>query len=114
MQLRRLAALERQKIIDEANELEAKISDFKDIIASDARQRDIVKTELTGIVDKYGDDRRTQILMGFDRDVSMEDLVAEEEIVFVTITREGYVKRTRQRQLPLEASAAARACAVSS
>ncbi|WP_119696202.1 DNA gyrase subunit A [Microbacterium halotolerans] len=94
MQLRRLAALERQKIIDEANELEAKIADFKAIIASDARQREIVKIELTGIVDKYGDERRTQILMGFDGDVSMEDLIAEEEVV-VTITREGYVKRTR-------------------
>jgi DNA gyrase subunit A len=94
MQLRRLAALERQKIIDEATELEAKIADFKDIIASEVRQRDIVKTELTAIVDKYGDDRRTQIVHGFDGDVSMEDLIAQEEVV-VTITREGYVKRTR-------------------
>ncbi|GGO67311.1 DNA gyrase subunit A [Microbacterium nanhaiense] len=94
MQLRRLAALERQKIIDEATELEAKIADFKEIIASEARQRDIVKTELTAIVDKYGDDRRTQIVHGFDGDVSMEDLIAQEEVV-VTITREGYVKRTR-------------------
>ncbi len=94
MQLRRLAALERQKIIDEAEELESKIADFREIIASDERQRDIVKTELSGIVDKYGDDRRTQILHGFDGDVSMEDLIAEEEVV-VTITREGYVKRTR-------------------
>ena len=94
MQLRRLAALERQKIIDEADELEAKIADFKEIIASEERQRDIVKTELTGIVDKFGDDRRTEILHGFDGDVSMEDLIAEEEVV-VTVTREGYVKRTR-------------------
>ena len=94
MQLRRLAALERQKIIDEADELEAKIADFREIIASSDRQRDIVKTELTAIVDKYSDDRRTQIVHGFDGDVSMEDLIAEEEVV-VTITREGYVKRTR-------------------
>ncbi len=94
MQLRRLAALERQKIVDEAEELEAKIADFKEIIASEERQRDIVKTELTAIADKYGDDRRTEILHGFDGDVSMEDLIAEEEVV-VTITREGYVKRTR-------------------
>ncbi|HLT67476.1 MAG TPA: DNA gyrase C-terminal beta-propeller domain-containing protein, partial [Microbacterium sp.] len=94
MQLRRLAALERQKIIDEATELEAKIADFKESIASEVRQRDIVKTELTAIVDKYGDDRRTQIVHGFDGDVSMEDLIAQEEVV-VTITREGYVKRTR-------------------
>ncbi|WP_105566700.1 DNA gyrase subunit A [Microbacterium halophytorum] len=94
MQLRRLAALERQKIIDEAEELEAKIADFKDIIADEARQRDIVKTELTAVADKFGDERRTQILHGFDGDVSIEDLIAEEEVV-VTITREGYVKRTR-------------------
>ncbi|MGO2092628.1 MAG: DNA gyrase subunit A [Microbacterium gubbeenense] len=94
MQLRRLAALERQKIIDEADELEAKIADFREIIASSDRQRDIVKTELTVITDKYADDRRTQIVHGFDGDVSMEDLIAEEEVV-VTITREGYVKRTR-------------------
>ncbi|MTE24156.1 DNA gyrase subunit A [Microbacterium sp. ZXX196] len=94
MQLRRLAALERQKIVDEATELEAKIADFLDIIGSDARQRDIVKTELTAIADKFGDDRRTEILPGFDGDVSIEDLIAEEEVV-VTVTREGYVKRTR-------------------
>src|SRR5690606_9749712 len=74
MQLRRLAALEGQKIVDEAEELEAKIADFKEIIASEGRQRDIVKTELTAIADKYGDDRRTEILHGFDGDVSMEDL----------------------------------------
>ena len=94
MQLRRLAALERQKIIDEAEELEAKIAEFKAIIESEQRQRDIIRTELTAIVDKYGDDRRTVILQGFDGDVSIEDLIAEEEVV-VTITREGYVKRTR-------------------
>ncbi|MBP2436835.1 DNA gyrase subunit A [Microbacterium amylolyticum] len=93
MQLRRLAALERQKIVDEAQELEAKIADFREIIASDARQRAIIKTELTAIVDKFGDERRSQILHGFDGDVSMEDLIAEEEVV-VTVTREGYVKRT--------------------
>ncbi|MFK4760996.1 DNA gyrase subunit A [Microbacterium sp. ZW T5_45] len=94
MQLRRLAALERQKIIDEANELEAMIAEFKAIIADEGLQRDIIRTELTGIVDKFGDERRTHILHGFDGDVSMEDLIAEEEMV-VTVTREGYIKRTR-------------------
>jgi DNA gyrase subunit A len=94
MQLRRLAALERQKIVDEAEELEAQIADFMAIIADEGRQRDIIKTELTAIVDRFGDERRTQILQGFDGDVSMEDLIAEEEMV-VTITREGYIKRTR-------------------
>ncbi|MFJ4223468.1 DNA gyrase subunit A [Microbacterium sp. NPDC089695] len=94
LQLRRLAALERQKILDEAEELRGKIEEFKAIIADEALQRDIIRDELTGIVDRFGDDRRTHILHGFDGDVSMEDLIAEEEMV-VTVTREGYIKRTR-------------------
>ncbi len=94
MQLRRLAALERQKIIDEAAQLELEIADFRAIIASPERQRTIVSEELAEIVDKYGDDRRTQIMPGFDGDMSVEDLIPEEEMV-VTVTRGGYVKRTR-------------------
>ena len=94
MQLRRLAALERQKIIDQATELEALITDYKAILADPGRQRTIIREELTAIVDRFGDDRRTHILHGFDGDVSMEDLIAEEEMV-VTVTREGYIKRTR-------------------
>ncbi|MCE0509578.1 DNA gyrase subunit A [Microbacterium sp. KKR3/1] len=94
MQLRRLAALERQRIIDQANELEAQIADYKAILADEGRQRVIIREELTGIVDRFGDERRTHILHGFDGDVSMEDLIAEEEMV-VTVTREGYIKRTR-------------------
>jgi DNA gyrase subunit A len=94
MQLRRLAALERQKIIDEANELEIKIADFKAILADESRQRSIIREELTEIVDRFGDERRTHILHGFDGDVSMEDLIAEEEMV-VPVTRDGYIKRTR-------------------
>jgi len=94
MQLRRLAALERQKIIDEHDEIEAQIVDFKAIIASKERQSSIVSEELTELLAKYGDDRRTEIMMGFDGDMSMEDLIPEEEMV-VTVTRGGYVKRTR-------------------
>nr|WP_201470544.1 DNA gyrase subunit A [Microbacterium hydrocarbonoxydans] len=94
MQLRRLAALERQKILDEAAELERLIAEYQAILADEALQRDIIREELTGIVDRFGDDRRTHILHGFDGDVSMEDLIAEEEMV-VTITRAGYIKRTR-------------------
>ncbi|GAA5210496.1 DNA gyrase subunit A [Microbacterium kyungheense] len=94
MQLRRLAALERQKIIDEANELEAKIADLNDILATPARQRTIVSDELTAIVDKFGDERRTHILHGFDGDMSIEDLIPEEEMV-ISVTRDGYIKRTR-------------------
>ena len=94
MQLRRLAALERQKIIDEANELEAQISDYRDILAKPERQRLIIREELTAIVDKFGDDRRTDIVFGFDGDMTDEDLIPEEEMV-VTVTRDGYIKRTR-------------------
>ncbi|MDQ2662070.1 MAG: DNA gyrase subunit A [Actinomycetota bacterium] len=94
LQLRRLAALERQKIIDEAEELAAEIADYQSILASPERQRTIVSEELAEIVAKYGDDRRTHILPGYDGDMSVEDLIPEEEMV-VTVTRGGYVKRTR-------------------
>ncbi|WEK13178.1 MAG: DNA gyrase subunit A [Candidatus Microbacterium phytovorans] len=94
MQLRRLAALERQKIVDEAAELELQIADYNDILATPSRQREIIRDELTGIVDKFGDERRTHILHGFDGDMSMEDLIPEEEMV-ITVTRDGYIKRTR-------------------
>ncbi|WP_427015893.1 DNA gyrase subunit A [Pseudarthrobacter sp. P1] len=94
MQLRRLAALERQKIQDRHAELEVMITEFNRILASPDVQRGIVSDELAEISAKYGDDRRTQIMMGFDSNMSMEDLIPEEEMV-VTITRGGYVKRTR-------------------
>ncbi|MDH6532119.1 DNA gyrase subunit A [Aurantimicrobium minutum] len=94
MQLRRLAALERQKIIDEANELETQITEFNAILASPSRQREIVSEELTDIVTRYGDDRRSEIMFGFDGDMSVEDLIPEEEMV-ITVTRGGYIKRTR-------------------
>lgn len=94
MQLRRLAALERQKIIDRLAELEREIAEYQAILADESRQRGIVSEELTEIVDKFGDERRTHILHGFDGDMSMEDLIPEEEMV-VTVTRGGYVKRTR-------------------
>ena len=97
MQLRRLAALERQKIEDRHAELERLIGEYNAIIASEARQREIVSQELRDIVNRYGDDRRTQILRGYDGDMSIEDLIPEEEVV-VTITRGGYVKRTRSDQ----------------
>jgi len=94
LQLRRLAALERQKIQDDADKLEREIADYKDILAKPERQRTIVSDELREITDKFGDDRRTEIMFGFDGDMSVEDLIPEEEMV-VTITRGGYVKRTR-------------------
>lgn len=94
MQLRQLAALERQKIIDEAAELERQIAEFLRIIADEAVQRQIISDELEEVVGRYGDDRRSEILLGFDGDVSMEDLIPEEEMV-VTLTAGGYIKRTR-------------------
>ncbi|MEX3611445.1 DNA gyrase subunit A [Rothia sp. LK2588] len=97
MQLRRLAALERQKIQDRHDELMRLIAEYNEIIASEDRQREIISEELGDIVNRYGDDRRTKILMGYDGDMSMEDLIPEEEMV-VTITRGGYVKRTRSDQ----------------
>ncbi|MBM4525502.1 DNA gyrase subunit A [Rhodococcus hoagii] len=93
MQLRRLAALERQKIIDELAEIEREIADLKDILEKPERQRQIVKDELSEIVEKYGDDRRTRIIAA-DGDVTDEDLIAREDVV-VTITETGYAKRTR-------------------
>src|SRR5215203_3220108 len=93
MQLRRLAALERQRILDEYAELEARIAELNAILASPTRQREIVRNELAEIADKYGDERRTR-LVAYDGDVSMEDLIAEEDVV-VTITRTGYAKRTK-------------------
>jgi DNA gyrase subunit A len=93
MQLRRLAALERQKIVEELARLEIVIADLEAILASPPRQRQIISDELTEIVDKYGDERRTKILP-FDGDMNVEDLIPEEEVV-VTITRAGYAKRTR-------------------
>ncbi|WP_043110080.1 DNA gyrase subunit A [Paraoerskovia marina] len=93
MQLRRLAALQRQEIIDEHDNLQRLITEYRAILADENRQREIVREELDEIVDKWGDDRRTTILP-YGGEVSMEDLIAEEDVV-VTITRGGYVKRTR-------------------
>jgi len=94
LQLRRLAALERQKILDLAAKLEAQIKEYESILASPGEQRAIVISELGDLVAKYGDERRSTILHGFDGDMSMEDLIPEEEMV-VTVTRGGYIKRTR-------------------
>jgi DNA gyrase subunit A len=93
MQLRKLAALERQQLVDEYEVLMAQIAEYEAILASPERQRQIVGTELAEIVAKHGDDRRTEII-AYDGDMSVEDLIAEEDVV-VTITRGGYAKRTK-------------------
>jgi DNA gyrase subunit A len=100
MQLRRLAALERQKIMDRLAELERVIADLEDILANEARQRQIVSDELAEIVEKYGNERRTQIIAA-DGDLSMEDLIPDEDLV-VSITRGGYAKRTKADQYRLQ------------
>ena len=93
MQLRRLAALERQKILDEHEELMRKIADYNDILAHPERQRSIVGEELDEIVDKYGDERRTKIVP-YSGEMNVEDLIADENVV-VTVTHSGFVKRTK-------------------
>lgn len=93
MQLRKLAALERQELVEEYDGLMTKIADYEDILASPVRQRTIVGDELAEIVERYGDERRTEII-AYDGDVTDEDLIAEEDVV-VTITHGGYAKRTK-------------------
>jgi len=100
MQLRRLAALQRQKIIDDLAAIELEIADLEDILANVSRQRQIVSDELGEIVDKYGNERRTQIIAA-DGDLSMEDLIPDEELV-VSITRGGYAKRTQRQQYRIQ------------
>ena len=93
MQLRRLAALERQKINDEYDQLMSEINELNVILGSIDKQREIIKTELNETVAKYGDDRRTQIVAA-EGDFSAEDLIPDQDVV-VTVTRGGYSKRTR-------------------
>ena len=93
LQLRKLAALERQELQAEYDQLVREITDLEDILVRDERKRDIVREELAGIVQRYGDDRRTRIIPA-EGDLTDEDLIPVEEVV-VTLTRGGYVKRTR-------------------
>ncbi len=94
LQLRRLAALERQKILDQAAELEAQIKEYKVILGSPERQRQIIIDELGEVVERFGDDRRTEIVPSFDGEMRHEDLIPDEPMV-VTLTRGGYIKRTK-------------------
>jgi DNA gyrase subunit A len=92
MQLRRIAALERQKINDEYEGLMADIIELNSILASESKQREIIKSELSDLIAKYGDERRTQIIAS-EGDFSAEDLIPDHDAV-VTITKGGYSKRT--------------------
>ena len=94
LQLRRLAALERQKILEQAQELERQIAEYKIILNSPEKQRSIIVEELGEIVDRFGDDRRTEIVPVYDGELRHEDLIPNEPMV-ITMTRGGYIKRTR-------------------
>ena len=92
LQLGRLAGLEILKIEQELGELREAIADYEDILANDEHVKRIVKTDLTTLADKYGDERRTSI-EAVSGEVDIEDLIPEETCVF-TLTHEGYIKRT--------------------
>jgi len=96
MQLRRLAALERQRILDEHEEITARIADLRDILAKPERVRQIIVEELAEVRERFADPRRTRVVPG-EGDLAMEDLIAQEEVV-VTLTRAGYVKRVRMAE----------------
>jgi DNA gyrase subunit A len=93
MQLRKLAALERNELQTQHDKLMAEIADYKDILSNLTRQRSIVSEELADIVNKFGDERRTTIVAD-ENDVTHEDLIAVEPIV-VTLSADGYIKRTK-------------------
>lgn len=92
MRLQRLTGLEREKIIKEYEEVKALIADLKDILEREERRMEIIKTELIEVQDRYGDDRRTEIVHSAD-DLTVEDMIPDDEMV-ITISHEGYIKRT--------------------
>lgn len=96
MRLQRLTGLERDKIKEEYNEVMLRIADLEDILANEARQRSIIKDELAEIKERFGDERKTQIEYA-DGDISIEDMIADEEFV-ITISNLGYIKRTRSTE----------------
>lgn len=95
MPLQRLTGLERDKIDSEFNELQITIADLRDILDSRDRQMQIIKSELDEMVDRFGDERRTEIVYAAE-EFDIEDLIAEEDMV-VTISHEGYIKRMSPR-----------------
>jgi len=93
MRLQKLVSLEVDKIQSEYDELMLKIADYEDILGSESRQREIVKTELDEVNERFGDERRTDISYA-DNEISIEDMIPNEEVV-VTISQLGYIKRTK-------------------
>ena len=92
MRLRRLTGLEREKIENEYQELLKTISDLEDILARPERVEEIIRTELAEVAAKFGDDRRTELLVGEVLSLEDEDLIEEEDVV-ITLTNNGYIKR---------------------
>ena len=92
MRLQRLTGLEREKIQDEYKEVMALIASLKEILGSESKRMDIIKTELTEMKERYGDARRTEVVASED-DITVEDMIPNEEMV-ITISNQGYIKRT--------------------
>lgn len=93
MRLQKLTGLERDKVKAEYEELQKRINDLRAILASEELQRNIIKEELSEIKEKYGDERRTEISYTADGEISIEDLIPDEEVI-ITISHLGYIKRT--------------------
>jgi DNA gyrase subunit A len=93
MRLQKLAGLERKKVLDELKEVQDLIEELKSILGSEKKVRNIIKTELAEIRQKFGDDRRTRIVKHGVKEFNPEDLIADEESVLV-LTKGGYIKRT--------------------
>ncbi len=100
MRLGQLTGLERDRLLEEYNELEKKIADYRDILASETRVKAIIKTELAEIRDKYGDDRRTAI-EEIDDEIDIEDLIEEKTCVY-TLTNKGYIKRLSEENYKVQ------------
>jgi DNA gyrase subunit A len=93
MQLRRLAALERQKLKDEAKEFRATIKELKEILGSKRRLKTLIKKELLEVKEKFADPRRTQVAAA-EGEFNLEDLIPDDEVV-ISVTRSGYIKRVK-------------------
>ena len=92
MQLRRLAALEQQKLQDEFNEVAARIAYLEDLLASQEKILAVIRADIVEVAEKYGDDRRTEVIYGVSTEFKESDLVRDEEVA-ILLSRNGYIKR---------------------
>jgi len=100
MRLQKLTGLERDKVRNEYDELQKKIAHYKAILGSEKMQREIIKTELADIMEKFGDERRTEVRFA-DGEISLEDMIADEEVI-ITISQLGYIKRTKASEYRIQ------------